>query len=143
MLVHLIKLVVGPKTLEEFAAEQPGLLMRYKDGLANPVWTRHQPKRADELLNGGSMYRVMKNKIRFRQRIIGFESVAHPEKGSMCLIMCDPKIIRVASTPKRPFQGWRYFKPENVPRDLGPYSQEDSDDWSPNMQNELARLGLL
>lgn len=29
-----------------------------------------------------------------------------------------PEVIRTSPSPKRPFQGWRYLKPEDAPRDL-------------------------
>ena len=72
MSIHLIKLVVGIGELEDFAVHQREDVVEYEGGLANTVWTRHRPKRSDELLDGGSIYRVMKNRIRCRQRIIGF-----------------------------------------------------------------------
>lgn len=142
--IHLIKLVVGLPDLPTFARHQDHWLIPYKDGLAHPVWTRHKPKRDEELLNGGSMYRVMKNRIQFRQRIIGFEEHIDPDKGKMCLILCDPDIIQTVSTPKRAFQGWRYLKPEDAPDDIGPYDLNDQDDENdPVMGEKLAALGLV
>lgn len=144
MPIHLIKLVVGVSELAEFAEIQQRGLVDYKGGMANTVWTRHRPRREDELLDGGALYRVIKNRILCRQRIIGFEQAHHPEKGKMCLIMCAPEIIRVRPVRKRPFQGWRYLEPAAAPKDLGPYdSSKNQDNAPPDMADALSAAGLL
>ena len=140
--IHLIKLVVGLDNLDDFAEWQRKTRMEYEGRQANAIWTRHRPKRADELLNGGSAYRVMKNRILCRQRIIGFEEGHDPVKGKMCLIMVEPEIIQTLSKPKRPFQGWRYLKLEQAPRDKGVFLP-GSDRPDPEMERELRSAGLL
>lgn len=121
MAIHLIKLCVGCDTIEELQAWQ-----RTRE--AGPDWrvhTRNTPKRADELLEGGSLYRIFKGAILCRQRIIGVET--HGEgKASRCQIVLDPEVIRVAPTPRRPFQGWRYLLPEDAPPDLGMARDNDA-----------------
>jgi hypothetical protein len=39
-------------------------------------------------------------------------------KQSRCEIMLEPRVIRTAPLARRPFQGWRYFEPKDVPPDL-------------------------
>jgi hypothetical protein len=39
-------------------------------------------------------------------------------KASRCEITLEPKVIRTAPMGRRPFQGWRYFEPKDVPADL-------------------------
>lgn len=130
--------------IQTFAQNQNRWLVPYKSGLANPVWTRHCPKRVEELLAGGSMYRVIKNRIQFRHKILGFEEVIHEEKGKMCVIMTSPEIIRTISVPKRAFQGWRYLNPEDAPADIGVYDMNDEDtDNDSAMGETLAALGLI
>jgi hypothetical protein len=75
------------------------------------------PKRVDELLDGGSLYRIFRGLILCRQRIL---SVSRAEAGgeSHCRIDLEPRIIRVAPTPRRAFQGWRYLDPADAPPDL-------------------------
>ena len=147
--IHLIKLVVGVKSLREFAENQPSWLVSYKSemiqgGMANPVWTRYRPKRAEELLeSGSSLYRVIKNQIVCRQTIIGFEQAEHPDKGTMCLIMTAPEIVRTVSTPRRPFQGWRYLQPDDAPDDVGVYDIDSEDNVDPEMEDELMKSGLI
>lgn len=140
--IHLIKLAVGVETLDEFAEWQKRSRVKYEGKLANPVWTRHRPKRADELLNGGSLYRVFKRRIQCRQRILGFEEGHDPVKGKMCLIMVEHEIIQTLSKPKRPFQGWRYLQPKDAPRDKGVFlpGTERPD---PELEMDLRAAGLL
>lgn len=138
----MIKLVVGVDDLDQFAALQRRDLVPYEGAMANTVWTRHRPKRSDELIDAGSIYRVIKNRIQCRQKIIGFEEAEDPIKGKMCVIMCEPMIIKTVSTPKRPFQGWRYLKPSDIPKDIGEY--DSAEDAPPEeMAEELIAAGLL
>ncbi len=140
----MIKLIVGLSTIDDFAANQARYLIDFEGTRANAVITRHRPKRAEELMSGGSMYRVMKNTIMFRQRILGFEEIMHPEKGRMCLIACAPEIIRVTPTPKRPFQGWRYLQPDDTPLDLdGEYVSDDDAQAAAQLASELKAAGLV
>ncbi len=143
MRVHIIKLVVGVSTLDEYAALKPRYEINYKGARAVPVWTRYQPKRADEILQtGGSLYRVIKNRIVCRHRVLGFESVSHPIKGKMTNIMIDSTIIRTIAQPKKAFQGWRYLKLSNVPADVGEYIS--GEDLPPEgMAEDMRAAGLI
>lgn len=142
MSIHIIKLVVGVSTLAEFAEIQKHYVVEFEGRPANTVWTRHMPKQAEELIEAGSIYRVIKNQIVARQKIMGFETVEHPIKGKMCLILTDTDLIATVPTPKRAFQGWRYLKPADAPADLGLYDSED--DLPPeDLRDDLAAAGLL
>ena len=144
MSIHIIKLVVGVEDLAEFAARQRHEIIDYHGQRAVPCWTRFMPKRADEILReGGSIYRVIKNRIQCRHKILGFEMVETKEKGKMCMIMQDAEIIKTVSTPRRPFQGWRYLKPADVPKDLGPYDPANDQDIPPEMEKALREAGLV
>jgi hypothetical protein len=113
MAIHLIKLCVGCDTIEELQAWQ-------RTRTAGADWrvhTRHTPKRAEELLEGGSLYRVFKGSILCRQRVLAIETVGAGQ-AKRCEIVLDPEIVRVAPVPRRPFQGWRYLNLEEAPADL-------------------------
>ena len=139
----MIKLVVGLDSLDDFAQHCKGEIVDFEGQPAIPCWTRFKPKRADEILqSGGSIYRVIKNRIQCRLEILGFQQVEVEEKGKMWMIMQSPKIVRTISTPKRPFQGWRYLDDAKVPRDRGLYTISD-DDLDPAMEEELKAAGLL
>jgi len=121
MPLHMIKLAAGAESIESFTNWQKQVIeQRSSAGLsANPVHeTRMMPKRAKEILNGGSMYWVIKHKICLRQRIIDIERVEIEGAPKFCLIHFDPELVPVQVKRKRPFQGWRYYKASDVPPDI-------------------------
>jgi hypothetical protein len=114
MSLHLIKLCVGCDTVEDLlawraASSQPGepWILR----------TRQTPRRADELVAGGSLYRVYKGMILSRQRILKVGS-AGEGAASRCEVRLDEAVIRTVPTPRRAFQGWRYLNIQDAPADL-------------------------
>jgi hypothetical protein len=100
------------------------------------------PKRAGEVLNGGSLYWVFKGLVLCRQRVLRLDEVDRGDGILRCGIVLDPEVTRVASTPKRPFQGWRYLAPEDAPRDL-PKGRESEEALPPSLQSALAEIGVL
>ncbi|MBT4829304.1 MAG: DUF1489 family protein, partial [Marinovum sp.] len=46
------------------------------------------------------------------------------------------------SAPKRPFQGWRYLKPDDAPIDLSP-ERQDEDSLPVELAGALADIGIL
>lgn len=120
MALHMIKLCVGADKVEDLSEWQAGLIAEAKKGKpANPYHdTRMSPKRAVEMLDGGSIYWVIKNVIIVRQRLIGFEEIKDREGKSLCRIHLDPQLVRTQPRRKRPFQGWRYLEPGDAPADL-------------------------
>ena len=145
MPLNLIKLVVGIDDVRQlYFVNEPRLVEYRGEGLAAPVWTRRKPRRYEELLKGGSLYRVIKNRILCRQKILGLELVESDEFGSRCQILVDPQIILTIAVHKKPFQGWRYLNGEDVPPDRGVYYPGESDQKIPDsMHRELDDLGLL
>ena len=112
MAVHMIKLCVG--------AEDIDALLAWRRASAEPEWkvhTRMTPKRADEMVDGGSIYRVFKGMILCRQPILRIDTVGEGIH-ARCHIVVSPDIVRVVPTPRRAFQGWRYLKAEEAPADL-------------------------
>mgnify|MGYP001157449364 CR=1 FL=1 len=111
MPLHMIKLVVGCDTIED--------LLDWHAEQARPwiMHTRQTPKRASELLEGGSLYRVFKGMILCRQRILAVDTVGEGVT-ARCEVTVDPRIVRVAPTPRRAFQGWRYLDGKDAPPDL-------------------------
>lgn len=143
--INIIKLAVGIADLQHFYELQQREIIDYHDAAAVPCWTRYKPKQADEILrDGGSIYRVIKNRIQCRHKILGFEMVETEAKGKMCMIVQDAQMIETVHMPKRAFQGWRYLKSGDVPKDRGVYDgNEDMDTLSPEMEAELREAGLL
>jgi len=101
------------------------------------------PKRTEELLDGGSLYWVIKGVVQARQKLVGFDE-GHKEDGSpCCLLLLDPNIVPVRPVPRRAFQGWRYLDADSAPPDLGSSSRGDITELPPHMRRELAALGLI
>ncbi len=145
MVVHLIKLCVGIESPEHLAAVQRRRLdSARRDGLP-PVLhhrTRQRPRRADEILAGGSLYWVIRGFVRLRQRVVGIEPTVDADGVPRCLLVLDPELVPTAAVPRRPFQGWRYLEAGDAPPDL-PASATAEDGPPPEMAAELRALGLL
>lgn len=145
MTLHLIKLAVGIERLEDLPGAQEKWMTTYHGQPAFPVYTRRKPRRDKEILeSGGSMYRVIKNRIQCRQKILGIELIEDDESQEhpYCLIFVEPKIIKTIAKPKRPFQGWRYLEASKAPADRGVFTLGD-DDLDPDMEEELKAAGIL
>ena len=111
--LHLIKLCVGIDSVDQlldWRARNPGRGSRHV--------TRMWPRRAKELLDGGSLYWVIKGAIQARQRVTGLEEVIGGDGIRRCAIVMDPQVIRTSPALRRPFQGWRYLAPADAPPDL-------------------------
>lgn len=119
--LHLLKLCVGAERVEDLIDWQSRLSAdRRRQGLdERPVHvTRMWPRRAEELLTGGSLYWVFKGLVLARQTIAALEPVTGPDGVARCMIVLDPAIVRTEAAPRRPFQGWRYLEAKDAPRDL-------------------------
>ena len=145
MTLHLIKLCVGAASIEDLAAWQRGRLAELKkSGKKSQLFhtTFQTPKRQAELLDGGSLYWVIKGVIQVRQRIVGFGE-GHKKDGSpCCLILLDPALVPVRPLSRRAFQGWRYFDAADAPADLK-RGEKKLADLPPKMRRDLADLGLI
>ncbi|MCL4067354.1 DUF1489 domain-containing protein [Pseudomonas sp. GX19020] len=138
--VNILKLCVGAESIGDLATWQEENAARWPAGQAVHV-TRMWPKREAEVLAGGSLYWVIKGVILCRQRITALERVETGDGISRCAIVMDREIIRTESAPRRPFQGWRYIGPEDVPRDLM-LSRDGDDSLPPELERALAEIGL-
>jgi hypothetical protein len=147
MALHIVKLCVGADSIEDLAAWQKGRVAAQKAaGLKPRVFhtTFQMPKRQDEVLDGGSLYWVIKGIVQVRQAIIGFDQGQKENGSPCCLLILDPKLVPVRPTPRRPFQGWRYLTADDAPVDLtGRAANDDLAAMPPAMRKELASLGLL
>ena len=146
MSVNLIKLCVGIESVEDLARVQKQRLAAQKQagqktGLFHA--TRMEPRRREELLDGGSLYWVIKGVIQVRQRIIGLEQGQRADSSPCCLIMLDSRHYLVQPTPRRPFQGWRYLEADDAPHDLSAANAGKVARLPAAMRRELAELGLL
>ena len=139
--VNLVKLSVGTESVDTLAAWQAQYRKTLPEGLPRHV-TRMWPKREAELLNGGSIYWVIKGLIQCRQRILRLDEVIGSDGIRRCAIVLEPEIHRTNTAPKRPFQGWRYLKPEDIPADL-PEGREPEEPLPPELSQARADIGVL
>ena len=139
--LNLIKLCVGAEKVEDLLAWQENPRAKGPDGLPRHV-TRMWPKRAEEIAGEGSLYWVFKGLVLCRQPIVRFDEVDRGDGIRRCGIVLDPDVTRVAATPRRPFQGWRYLPGADAPRDLakGRATQEPL---PPQLETALAEIGVL
>ena len=139
--INLIKLSVGSESVESLNRWQRTAAAQGPDGLPRHV-TRMWPRREKEILNGGSIYWVISGMASCRQRILRFDEVTGDDGIRRCAIVLDPALIRVAVVPRRPFQGWRYLRPEDSPPDLQASDIEDGALPS-DLNAALAEIGVL
>ena len=140
-MLHIVKLAVGCRTLDELAIRMRTHMV---DGLG-AVPTRMMPKKADEVLAGGSLYRVMDGMMLCRQEIVDLRAVTRGDGTSGTLILVRDGIVPITPRAMRPFQGWRYLKPEDAPPDLANASggARGLETLPPRLRRELASLCLL
>lgn len=145
MALHLIKLCVGCESipdLEGWIAER--LAMKRKDKLPpeHTHRTRMVPKRKAELLDGGSLYWVIKGQVAARQRLLDIRPYTDGQGVGQCHLVLEPVVVPVSPRRCRPFQGWRYLKDQEIPPDLrGGFAETGH--MPEKMRNELRELGLL
>jgi len=139
MPLHLKKLSVGSTSIESLTAWHDEVLA--SRGRIMHV-TRSFPRRADEILPGGSMFWIIKGRMCARQVISSFVEVQREDGGMSCGIVLEPGLIRVVERRHRPFQGWRYLEETDAPQDL-PVGENPDDVMPQEMAEELRDLGLL
>ena len=138
MPLHLLKLCVGVDDVEQLRQSQK---RRTECGERLIHVTRNRPRRDDEVLDGGSLYWVIKRVISVRQRIVGLEEVYGTDGIRRCAIILDPELVLTMHQPRRPHQGWRYFEEDVAPADAPKGSS--AEDFPAEMLAELKELGLL
>ena len=141
--LNLMKLAVGIESPEHLAEVQKRRLSGARAGGDGKLChiTRNTPRRSAELLSGGSIFWVIKGRIRVRQRLIDIETDSDREGRRQCRLVLDPRLVAVAAWRCRAFQGWRYLLPENTPPDSEIYPADAALPGA--LAEELRELGLL
>ena len=137
MPLHLIKLAVGIDDIEHLRRVRAARAAERGGGW---VYTRNHPRRAAEVVDGGSIYWVIRGQVRVRQLVTGFRSERDENGRRYCLIDVDRTLVPTLSRSCRPFQGWRYLAPEAAPPDRAVPGALPPPD---HMLTELRALGLL
>jgi hypothetical protein len=142
--LNMLKLCVGAECVEDLVDWQAGRLVPRQTGELRSVAkhvTRMWPTRGEELLAGGSLYWVFKGLVLARQPIVALEPSQGADGIRRCAILLDPNVVRTHPQPRRPFQGWRYLRAEDAPRDLARNAGEP--DLPPALAARLYAMGVL
>ncbi len=145
MSVHLIKMCVGIRSVDHLVERQADRLEQARQRGEVPTLrhvTRHMPRRAAELLDGGSLYWVIKGFVRVRQRLTTIDRIVNEEGRPSCALILDPKLVKTELRPCKPFQGWRYLAGEKAPPDATRAARGPAEVPS-ELAAELRALGLL
>ena len=145
MPLNLIKLCVGCDSVKELEGWiRQRIKDRRKRGLSREHMhrTRMVPKRVDELIDGGSLYWVIRGEVMCRQRLLDVRPFVDKEGIGRCHLVLEPKVVLVEPRPYRAFQGWRYLEPKDSPRDLD-RSAPGVKNMPETLRRELRELGLL
>ncbi len=141
-MMHMIKLCVGVATLEELEGYRSERAHWWGADYGDNVHvhrTRTRPKRAADMEGRSSIYWVIAGQVVCRQPILRLARYTNAEGIDYCDIIMAPDMVRTVPYPKRPFQGWRYLRPEDAPPDMG--ANENAESLA--LAADLAKLGLI
>jgi hypothetical protein len=145
MALHLIKLCVGEdsvRDLEDWIKQRLKEKRKRGEKPEHIHRTRMVPKRADELVDGGSLFWVIRGEIACRQRIRDVRPYRDKDGIGRCGLVLDPKVVLVAPRPFRAFQGWRYLAAKDAPLDLDA-AAPGAAAMPEKLRRELRELGLM
>jgi hypothetical protein len=140
MTLHLLKLCVGAESVADLRAWTK--MRRSRGAGVHAHVTRMFPKRAEELLDGGSLFWVIKGQISARQKLIGIEPFVDSAGIKRCALQLDDEVVAVRPRPHRAFQGWRYFEPAEAPPDLDSAASGLAE-MPEALRRQLSDLGLI
>jgi hypothetical protein len=146
MTLHLLKLCVGCDSIEDLEGWIDERLKEQRRARRKRPEHRHTtrmlPQRAEELLDGGSLYWVIRGNVQARQRLLAIRPFRDKDGIQRCHLVLEPKVVATAWQPRRAFQGWRYLKPDDAPADLAG-NRAGLRSLPPELRRNLADLGLL
>jgi hypothetical protein len=134
--LHLIKLAVGAQSLDDVS--------RWQASRPRPLkhQTRNMPRRAAEIIDGGSIYWVINRFLSARQRVVGIVEGKRADGTACTDLLLDRALVPVQGRPVKPFQGWRYLSATDAPLDA-PSGSANAPALPESLRRELASLGLL
>ncbi len=146
MSLHILKLCVGVDSLGDLRRwQQRRGLHRADLGHAGKVVvhvTRNMPRQAADVLDGGSLYWVVRGRIACRNPILALEEIEGEDGKRRCAIVMAAGPVQVVPRRHRPFQGWRYFDAAAAPPDVE-LLNGNVGDLPAELAADLQELGLL
>ena len=145
MPLHLLKLCVGAESvadLQGWIETRLAEMARNGEEPEQRHTTRMVPKRIGELVDEGSLYWVIKGQIAVRQALLAIRPFTDQDGIGRCHLVLHSTLIPVDPRPHRPFQGWRYLRPEDAPPDISSLTADLARMPEP-LRRDLRDLGLL
>lgn len=145
MPLHIIKLCVGADSVDDLK-HWIGARLSEQRRAGHPEehkhTTRMTPKRREEVLDGGSLYWVIKGQIAVRQAMLDLRPFTDPQGIGRCDFVLDQRLVEVETRPRKAFQGWRYLLAHEAPPDVGSGPPAFAAFPEP-LRRELRNLGLI
>ena len=139
MTLNIKKLCVGAQSHYDLYVRQEYIREKYKKTIHI---TRMYPKRSKELIDGGSIYWVIKGKLCIRQKILKIERFIDINNIKRCKFELDEELFLTIPFKERPFQGWRYLEKKDTPEDIKKLNINNLDDEN-QIISELHELGVV
>ena len=144
MPLHLLKLCVGCDSVDDLAEWQAARLAEARAAGTPPFAfhvTRMWPRREAELVDGGSLYWVIRGRVLVRQRILGLEPRAGADGITRCAHPARPgaRPHPAAAAPRLP----GLALPAAAGRARRPARRPGAADMPPRLALELAEIGVL
>jgi hypothetical protein len=143
MTIHILKLCVGADSIDDLTHWHTHQRKeRARLGLdPRPVCdTRNTPKRRADVLDGGSLYWVIKGVVLVRQAIVDVVTIEDGSLGNRCELVLGTDYMRTAPQRRKAFQGWRYLEPADAPADLAAVGAGGAD-LPDDLRRQLIELG--
>ena len=139
-MLHLIKLCVGVRDIAHLRELQAARTttdppLRHR--------TRNHPRRAAEIIDGGSMYWVIGGAVAVRQRVLDIIEDRRDDGTPCAGIVLDAALVPVAGRLMKPFQGWRYLPAADAPEDLADAGMANGANLPAKLRRDLQALGLI
>jgi hypothetical protein len=131
LVLHLVKLCVGADSIADLKGWVEERVRERRGPPRSLHVTRMVPTRAPQIVEGGSLYWVIRGQLSARQRVLEIDR---------CRLWLDPEVVELAPRPMRAFQGWRYLKASDAPADLGKGGEAAMPE---ELRRALGELGLL
>ena len=114
-MLNLMKLAVGVRDIAHLAELQAARAvvlppLRHR--------TRSFPRRAAEILGGGSMYWVIAGAMVVRQPVLDIIEDRRDDGAACTGIVLEARLVPVEGRLMKPFQGWRYLSAQDAPADV-------------------------
>ena len=140
-MLHMMKLAVGVRDIAHLAELQADRAARMPPLRHR---TRSFPRRAAEIIDGGSMYWVVAGAMVVRQRILDIIEDRREDASKCAGLLLDPILVPVSARLMKPFQGWRYLPEPDAPADIAAGPRARGDTALPEeLQRALRELCLL